>query len=182
MTTLSSCRLRSARLSPSPIGRGAGVRVGQRAALVRGRVFMGFTSMHQAAIHIRTLIRRCPVYTNGRVGWGWCCWAVRFVVSPSTHPPPGLPLEGGGEKRRPDVFARSKRARNEALPFKGVKRRVCERFARAPLNARSRMRRAGLPSEAWMAEPGNVRWGWCYERRSFLAITGTAGGEGNLEA
>jgi hypothetical protein len=57
-----------------------------------------------------------------------------------------------------------------ALPFKGVKRRACEPLARAPLNARSRMRSAGLLGEARMAELGNVGWGWvCSTDRQFLA-------------
>ena len=57
-----------------------------------------------------------------------------------------------------------------ALPFKGVKRRACEPLVRAPLNARSRMRSAGLLGEAGMAELGNVGWGWVCPWASLFAF------------
>jgi hypothetical protein len=46
--------------------------------------------------------------------------------------------------------------------FKGVKRRACEPLARALLNARGRMLRAGLLGEAWMAEPSNAGRGMVF--------------------
>jgi hypothetical protein len=76
---------RGSGFSPSPTG--GGIRVGEHSVDVP--VFDLLT------IDPERFIRECaaliaPSLSRGGLGWGWVkCW-------PLTHPPPNLPLEGGG--------------------------------------------------------------------------------------